>query len=117
MAIEKFALEALTRIDGGRINEAFNQALRRCESDCRDRPGTGKARRITLVVDMLPICDDRAELESVNVAFRIAETIPKRESKTYNMRATTNGLLFNELAPDDVRQTTLDDVPDLKKVN
>lgn len=109
MAIQKFELEALTTIDGGRINAAFQHALARCEADCRDRPGTAKARKIALVVTMTPLCDDSADLESVNVHFQITDSIPKRESKVYNMKAHPGGLLFNELAPEDVRQGTIDE--------
>jgi hypothetical protein len=115
MAVERFELSALSTIDGGRINAAFQQALARCEADCRDRPGTGKPRKIALVVTMTPLCDDSADLESVNVHFQITDTIPKRESKVYNMKADRKGLLFNELAPEDVRQTTIDE-PQPRKV-
>lgn len=58
---------------------------------------------------MQPESDDSGgDLESCDVRFEVKTTIPKRESKTYNMRASAFGaLVFNELSPDDARQGTL----------
>jgi hypothetical protein len=108
MAVQKFELKSLSEIDCGRINAAFEHALARCEADCRDRPGTAKTRKVALLINMIPLCDDKGELESVNITFQIKDAIPTRESKTYNMRADRRGLLFNELSPDDIRQGTID---------
>lgn len=108
MALEKFTLKTLAEMDGGRILEAFEQALNRCRYDCEDRPAVKGARKITLVVSMEPIADDSGDLGSVDVSFDLNDKLPKRGSKTYNMQAVTGGLLFNELSPDEVKQKTLD---------
>lgn len=110
MALEQFSLATLAEMDGGRIRTAFEQALKRLEADCKDRPGVKRARQLQLVVDMQPVADD-GELDSVNVTFRIKESIPKRESKAYNMQAVPGGLLFNDASPEDVRQMSLDMAP------
>jgi hypothetical protein len=34
--------------------------------------------------------------------------VPTRESGTYNMKAVAGGLLYNEMSPDDINQTTID---------
>ena len=103
---------ALVGIDDDRLDHrpAFEQALKRLEADCKDRPGVKRARQLQLVVDMQPVADD-GELDSVNVTFRIKESIPKRESKAYNMQAVPGGLLFNDASPEDVRQMSLDMAP------
>ena len=110
MALEKFSLATLAEMDGGRIRAAFEQALQRLEADCKDRPGVKRARQLQLVVELAPIADE-GELDSVNVTFRIKESIPKRESKAYNMQAVPGGLLFNDASPEDVRQKTFDMTP------
>lgn len=109
--LEKFDLATLAAMDGGRIREAFEQALNRCRHDCEDRPAVDGARKITLVVSLTPIADDSGELSSVDVAFDLNDRLPKRGSKTYNMQAVTGGLVFNELSPDEVKQKTLDMAP------
>lgn len=109
MALEKFSLASLASMDSGRIHEAFKQALKRCEEDCKDRPAVKAARKITLCVSMSPIADPEGDLDSVDVGFKITDNVPKRESKDYNMTAGRDGLFFNELSSDDARQLTLDE--------
>lgn len=111
MALEKFTLATLAAMDGGRIKEAFEQAVNRCRFDCEDRPAVEGGRKVTLCVTLEPIPDDSGELGSVDVSFDLTEKLPKRASKTYNMQAVTGGLLFNELSPDEVKQKTLDMAP------
>lgn len=110
MALEKFDLATLADMDGGRIRVAFEAALRRLEADCRDRPGVKSARKLALLVQLEPVADD-GQLDSVNVTFRITDTVPKRESKAYNMAAVPGGLLFNDSSPEDVHQMSLDMAP------
>ncbi len=113
MGLEKFELKTLSTMDGGHIAREFANAMKRCDADCRDRPSVTKARKINLVVTMEPISDDEAgELDSVNVTFKINDSVPERVSKTYNMKAVRGGLLFNELSPADVHQKTLDMAPE-----
>lgn len=109
--LEKFDLATLAAMDGGRIKEAFEQALNRCRFDCEDRPAVDGARKITLVVSLTPIAADNGDLSSVDVTFDLNDKLPKRGSKSYNMQAVAGGLVFNELSPDEVRQKTLDMAP------
>lgn len=108
MTLEKFTLSTLATMDDGRIKEAFEQSIKRCESDCKDRPGLDGERKVVLDVTLTPVPDENGVLDSVDIQFKIKDTLPKRCSKTYNMRATRGGLLFNEISPDDVNQATLE---------
>lgn len=110
MALEKFTTEALSRIDGGRIAAAFELALKRAEVDCKDRPAVKKARRVELIATIEPILGPDGELDSCDVSFTIKDSIPKRESKVFNMTAARSGLMFNEMSAEDARQKTLDEV-------
>jgi len=110
MALEKFTLATVSDMDGGRIRTAFEQALKRCEDDLKDRPGVKAARKVELHLALAPVADG-GELDSVNVTFRIKDNVPKRESKAYNMQSVPGGLLFNDASPEDVRQKTLDMAP------
>lgn len=108
MAIERFSLESLAHLDNGRLRAGLDQALRRAQNDCTDRPGLKKPRRITLTIDMTPVPNEAGDLDSCDVAFQVTERTPNRQSKVYNMKATAGGLLFNELSPSDIKQSTLD---------
>lgn len=110
MALEKFTLAMLSTMDDGRVREAFEQALKRCEDDCKDRAALKDSRKVTLVVEMKPLSDETGDLDSVNIEFKITDSVPKRTSKTYNMKSVRGGLLFNELSKEDIHQGTLDTV-------
>lgn len=111
MALEKFTLSSLSTIDDGRIRVAFEQALKRCEDDCKDRPNLKEPRKIALLVVIEPVSDDNGNLDSCRVQFHLTDAQPKRRSKVYDMKAARGGLLFNELSADDVHQMTLDMSP------
>jgi hypothetical protein len=109
MALEQFTAAALATIDGGRLREALDLELRRCQVDCADRPALEKARKITLSIDLTPVqADDGADLDSIDVQFAVDSKLPRKRSKAYNMRAAEGTLLFNELSPEEVHQGTLD---------
>lgn len=110
MVIERFDLGAISRIDEGRMKEAFEQALRRCMEDCKDRPAVDDERTVSLKASLVPVVGDDGSLESVDVTFQISDSVPKRKSRIYNMKSKNGALLFNELSPDDIRQGTIDQV-------
>lgn len=118
--LTKLTLKSLETLDDGRIREAVNQALRRCEDDCRDRPGVKQNRSVTISINLEPQqCGETGTLDSVDIAIDIKEKIPARKSKRYNALAKGHGLFFNEASPEDVDQLTLDEAaerrPQLKK--
>lgn len=108
MALEKFTLGSLAKMDDGRLAIVFAHALKRIEDDCRDRPGVVDPRKITLNAILAPQVDQSGNLVSIDVKFEVNETIPKRSTQTYNMAVTRAGILYNEMSPDDVNQATLD---------
>lgn len=109
MAHKKLTLEALRSLDGGRVAEAFDQALERLRQDCIDRPALGAPRKVQLVVEMKPIADqETSELDSVDVRFDVKEVSPPRKSRGYNMAAKDGGLFFNELSPERANQGTFE---------
>lgn len=106
----KLELAAIAGLDEGRIGMAFADALRRCEEHCRDLPALEKPRKVLLEVSMVPEYDATSQsCVAVAVSFKVADTVPKRESTTYVMKALHGGgLVYNDMSPDDIRQMTLD---------
>lgn len=108
MALEKLTLASLDIIDGGRLREAFEAALKQARLDCYDRPRLDGARKVILTVLLTPVSRQDGTLNSIDVQFEIDGKTPKKVSPTHNMLAEQGGLFFNELSSDDVRQGTLD---------
>lgn len=107
--LEKFELGSLAIIDGGRIAIAFEQALRRVAQDCDDRPGEKKERTITLAMAVKPRLDADGLCDDCDVQVTVADNVPKRKSKVYNMSLRKGGhLLFANESLDDHRQETMD---------
>ncbi len=109
MALKRFEAQSILTIDGARIAVALQQAMDRMHADCEDRPAVAKARTVTLTVTMKPRVEE-GELDSINVTFGVSESVPKRESRSFNMEKRGRGIFFNEASPDDVKQGTLDEM-------
>lgn len=116
MPIERLDLGSVAKLDEGRIREAFEQALKRCMDDCKDRPAVPELRKVQLLATLSPVVGDDGSMESCNVHFQIHDSVPKRSSKTYNMKAKGGSLFFNELSADQIHQRTIDDVEGPRKV-
>lgn len=93
MAVQEFKLGALVDIDGGRINEALNQAIKRAAMDCEDRPADDRARKVNLQIELTPMMDDHGMCDSVKMAMQIKETIPTRKSRVYDLGLRRGGML------------------------
>lgn len=113
MALHQFGLDTLTELDGGRVVEAWNQALRRALGDCKDRPAVKKDRKVTLELRLRPVVEEDRDVTECEGHFLVKDTVPTRESKDYSfaMRGLRGEpvLVFNDLSEDNVRQRTLDE--------
>jgi hypothetical protein len=110
------SLSELAQIDGGKIDAAFRLNLAEVLDDIRERPSLETARKITITVTVRPKCDGRGQLEDVRLSCDIGRGVPKEQSRELSMGLVADkghlvGLLYNDLAPEDHRQGTLDDVP------
>ena len=112
MAVHQLSIPSLAELDEGRLNVAWQQALKRAAMDCEDRPGEEKARTVTLQCELLPVlaADGSGQLESVKVTFQVADKAPPRKTKKYDMGLRRGGVLvFNDLSTDDIHQKTIDE--------
>ena len=111
MATKQLTLDALKDFDLGKVDVAFQQALRAAAQDCIDRPGETKARSVTLAFAMAPIVEVEGHCDSVKAEFQIQTTLPKKVSKRYEFFVDKRGnLSFSEHAPDSRDQLTFDDI-------
>lgn len=107
MGLVSLRPEHLKFLDGGKVDIAFQDALKRAVLDCFDRPHDAKPRTVTLKANIAPVTDGQ-ELDSVNVEFEVESKVPVRRSKTYPMKVHNNGQLsFVEENPTNPDQKTL----------
>ena len=106
--LKTLTLESLAEIDNGKASLAFARHLQRAAEDCYDRPSDGKARVITLKVEVKPVTDDKGLCEEGKVQIKAASTVPSHQTKVYSFGLKPNGqLLYNPDALDCVRQSTM----------
>jgi len=116
MALEYLTLAGLKELDGGRVAEAFAQAVKRCVSDCEDRPGEERAREVNMSLSMVPTIGDDGKCDGVSGTFQIKEKCPTRKSRTYSFGVKQGGkLFFSTEDPMNVNQFTFDDADETGK--
>lgn len=107
--LKELTLASLAEIDGARFANAFQQHVKRVAADCNERPTDPKARVITITLSVKPIeidgvCDD------ANVTLQVASTVPKQQTRPYNMVLNKAGFKYRPDAPEDAEQNSfLDD--------
>lgn len=101
----------IQEIDNGRIEAAFNQALKTVVKDCLDRPGDVSARSVTMKLIVRPVKAADGICEDLDVEFKIDPKIPARHSKTYRVQPHPTGTaLINPASDKDPHQNTLDEI-------
>lgn len=109
MPFEELSLEKLKDFDLGKINVAFQKALRAAAQDCIERPGETKARSVNLEFAMAPVVEVEGHCDNVRAEFRITTSLPKQVSRRYEFRVDKRGnLSYSADSPDSVDQMTLD---------
>lgn len=118
-----FSLKNLEKLDGGAIDRAFMNELRNVLFDCYNRPTMKKARKLSVVFDVVPVPaaqmgEDGAqhgfELDQVEISGQVFSAVPKRQSRKYVMKPETTdrgerNLLFHpDNLSDPDQHTTMD---------
>ena len=106
--LHELTLTSLAQMDGGRIGEAFQLALKRAISDCEDRPQVGKPREITIKLMVKPVAGpEDATCDQVAMQAVVSDAVPKRQTRVYSARVKHGGkAAFNDESLDDVNQET-----------
>jgi hypothetical protein len=107
-------LANLQNLDHGIINAAFAHELGILVADMHDRPTTKKTRTLNIEISLSPIAEVRGnlvELTNVNVDVVIKSSMPKRQTKTYNMKPSAGNNKALEFQPESAEnpdQETMD---------
>jgi hypothetical protein len=107
--LKQLSLHEIADLDGGRIGEAMNQALKRIASDMDDRPGDDRPRKITLEIAAIPVVAEGGDAEGCKIQIQVKESLPTRKSKVYDMGLRRGGMVvFQPMALDNHMQTPLE---------
>lgn len=113
MAQKVFKIQELGSLDLGFVAAALNTELRRVVLDCIDRPLNANGRKVAMIMTVKPVPDQQnavSEIEFVTVGVEISSSIPKRQSKIFQMDPCRDGsLLFNPDLPEEPDGRTLFD--------
>lgn len=111
MPLVELSLKSLEELDDGRVAAAFICELKRVVLDCMDRPGDTNPRKVAMEFTLKPIVDEAGMCESAEGDFKIKSKVPDRKTKTYSFNVNKRGhLIYSSNSPDNVDQTTFDDV-------
>jgi len=111
MARQVLSLATLKEFDYGKAEVTFQRELEKVVRDCLDRPAVGSAREVRLVALIKPLILQEGDVVDAEVSWRIASKTPAYETPGRPVAVTKKGqLFFNDLAPDNPRQSTLDEL-------
>ncbi|MEK6797378.1 MAG: hypothetical protein AABZ12_00270 [Planctomycetota bacterium] len=102
-------LADLEKIENGLLGIQFARFLKQVNEDLIERPGADKSREIVLTCRFTPIADDCGALSEVRTELEMKCRAPAARTKEYSMGIRRDGLVFNDLSIDNVRQRTLDE--------
>lgn len=119
MALMQLKLETLKDLDFGRPAVAYEQGIADAVRDCIDRPGDKRPRKVSMEFVIIPMVEQEGDCNEVMGEFKIKTVLPHRQTKPYSFGLNKQGrLFFSENAPDNVDQTTFDDIdPDTGRVD
>lgn len=108
MSLQKFTLDSMTDLDGGKASEAFDLHVLRAAMDCLDRPGDTKPRKVKLEVSLVPVIEADGTCDRVNVQIHASSAVPTHRTRAYSFGLRRGGqLVFDADSPDNVNQGTL----------
>jgi hypothetical protein len=105
----KLSLASLAKLDMGKIDMTFSRHMQVIVRDCQSRPADKKARKVRLTLFVVPVADELGQMSDILISFKMANSMPDSQSKSYVMAARPDGaVIFNPDNPSDIRQGTLD---------
>ena len=111
MSLIALKLETLKDLDFGRPAVAYEQSIADAVRDCIDRPGDKRPRKVTMEFVITPQGGDDGDCDAVEGEFKIRTVLPHRQTRPYSFGLNKRGsLFFSENCPENVNQTTFDDI-------
>ena len=109
----ELSLETLPNFDFGKASVAFQHAIKRAVDDCTERPGSNATRKVVFTVNIVPMVQETGDLSEAQIDFNVQAKLPPWQTSPKPVGVTKQGhLFFSEHAPDNPRQSTIDEAID-----
>lgn len=116
MPLAEMTLTKLHECGLGIVDDMVMHELQRCIEDMQQRMGNKKERRVKMDIILLPDPDDQGIVRDTILTFHVSSSIPKGATRGTHFKIGEKGkLLTNAASPDNVNQTTLNDLPGAAK--
>ena len=110
MSKMELRLDTLADFDFGKAAVAFKQALAQVVKDCLDRPGDKTARKVVLTTIITPEMAQDGDVVNAQVHFEVKAAVPNWKTAPRPVLTGRAGqLIFNDMAPDNPHQQTIDE--------
>jgi len=108
--LKQFKVQDIAELDDGRAAAHIDKALKTAISDCSNRPGVARKRKVNVTFEVEPMTDEDGLCHEVTIEVVTGADLPKSHSKPLSMGVRPQGqLVFNPASGDNVRQRTLDE--------
>ena len=111
MEMERFGIQSLATMEGGKIARQFERAIRHAILDATENPNNEKARKVVIQFNSTPCPPESGEnLDRVDVTALVRQVTPTHSSAVHTMKVGKAGVLsYNPGSPDEPNQGTLDE--------
>ena len=107
MSTQVLTCETLHDLDEGRVGSMIDSLFRKANADILDRPGEGKARKISLTFFFTPKTLSDGSVEKIDIHVKGKSIIPDYATGSIDAALRkTGGVIFASNSPDNVDQTT-----------
>lgn len=108
--IHRLGFEGLKNYADGTAEAALMHHLKRAVQDCDSRPGDDKARVVTVSIMLKPVLLQDGSASQLHTEVEVSSKVPKHVTRPVHCFVKQDGsAVFNDLAPDNPLQKTLDE--------
>lgn len=97
---EPFTIDTLGNLDDGVVRKLVDKALEEALTDCDNRPGLEKARKVAITIQFLPVLDDRNAMKGVRATAQVKTSLPPRAANDDYLPTSIQGDHVKAFLPD-----------------
>jgi hypothetical protein len=96
----------------GIVDAMFQEEIKKVIGDMYDRATISASRQITIGLHFTPVVDGQGGLVEIKTSFEVHSKLPRKRTREISMATQGGeGFKFNDAAPENVHQGTLDQLP------
>ena len=108
---KRLTIDTLGDLDDGLTRKLVDKTLTEALADCEARPGLNKPRRVTLVIEFLPVLGQFGGLKGVEAGVAVGSKLPARAGRAEYLRTSFRGDTVEAFLPEDQPQPLFPEKP------